>query len=329
MAINGNGFFQFNYNGGTVYGRDGQFQLDSNGYVVDSNGGKLIGTPAANGVLGGSSGPLQITQGMLQPQATSGVVLNLNLNASSTPVPSGTAFSPANPSSYNYSTSTTVYDSLGSPHLLTTYYQLASGGGSGTTWNVYYSVDGTTATSGVTSGAAGTLQFSAGGTVSGSPTLGINNLSWADGATSGSIQVGYAGSTNYATASAVNSVNDNGYAAGSLSNLSISADGTIFGQYSNGQSSLLGQITLTNFAAPQFLQRTGNNYFAATNASGTPLTGTPSSGGLGTLQSSAVESSNVNLSSQLVDLIVAQQAYQANAQTIKTQNTVLQTLLSL
>ena len=327
VAINGNGFFQFDHNGSTVYGRNGQFQLDANGYVIDSNGAKLIGTPAVSGKLTGGTGPLQITEGMLQPQATSGVVISLNLNAASTPVASGTAFNAADPTTYNYSTSTTVYDSLGSPHLLTTYYQLVSG--AGTNWNVYYSVNGTNASGGVTSGSLGTLPFTATGAVSGTVSLPTSGLVWADGATPGAINVGYAGSTNYATASAVNSINDNGYAAGSLTNLAVNPDGTIFGDYSNGQSSLLGQITLTNFSAPQFLQRAGNNYFVETYQSGQPLTGSPSAGGLGTLQSSAVEGSNVDLSTQLVDLIVAQQSYQANAQTIKTQNQVLQTLLSL
>ena len=165
--------------------------------------------------------------------------------------------------------------------------------------------------------------------VSGGVGLSTGTLTWADGATPSSVQVGYTGSTSYATASAVNSVNDNGYAAGSLTNLAITPNGDIYGQYSNGQSSLLGQITLTNFAAPQFLQRAGNNYFLETYQSGPPLTGSPSSGSLGTLQSSAIEGSNVDLSTQLVDLIVAQQSYQANAQTIKTQNQVLQTLLAL
>ncbi len=327
VAINGNGFFQFDYNGSTVYGRNGQFQLDSNGYVIDSHGGKLIGIPAVNGVLTGGSGPLQITEGMLAPQATSGLVFSMNLNSAATPVASGTTFSTSDPASYTYSTSTTVYDSLGSPHLMTTYYQLVSG--AGTNWNVYYSVNGTTGASGMTSGALGTLPFTSTGTVSGTVALSTGALTWADGANNSTLSVGFSGSTNYATASAVNSIGNNGYAAGGLTNLAVNPDGTVYGQYSNGQSSILGQVTLTNFSAPQFLQRAGNNYFIETYQSGPPLTGSPSSGSLGTLQSSAIEGSNVDLSTQLVDLIVAQQSYQANAQTIKTQNQVLQTLLAL
>ncbi|MBW4048565.1 MAG: flagellar hook protein FlgE [Proteobacteria bacterium] len=327
VAINGTGFFQFDYNGATVYGRNGQFQLDQNGYIVDAAGGKLIGTPAVSGTLTGGAGPLRVAATILAPQATSGLSIGLNLDAGATPIASGTAVNINDPTTYNYSTSTTVYDSLGSSHLLTSYYQLTSG--ATPTWNVYYSVNGTTAAGGTTSGSFGTLPFTATGSVSGTASGTIAGLNWADGASSSTIALNFAGSTNFSAPSAVSSVSDNGYGVGQLSNLSINPSGVVYGVYSNGQSSILGQITLTNFSAPQNLQRVGNNYYAATYQSGQPLTGQPSSTGLGTLQSSAVEQSNVNLSTQLVDLIVAQQAYQANAQTIKTQNQVVQTLLSL
>ncbi|WP_449371244.1 flagellar hook protein FlgE [Thiomonas sp.] len=330
VAINGSGFFQFDYNGATVYGRNGQFQLDQNGYVVDASGGKLIGTPAVSGVLTGGSGPLQITETTLAPKATASGTLGLNLNASSTPIGSGTPFNMNDPTTYNYSTTTTVYDSLGASHLLTTYYALTSGSTDGQKWDVYYSVDGTTSSgSGITSGGPMTLQFSSTGAISGTASGAVGPLSWADGASGSTIALNFAGSTNYNAPSVVNSLTTDGYGVGQLSNLSIDPSGVIFGRYTNGQSAKLGLITLTNFKAPQGLQRLGNNYFVPTYASGLPLTGQPGAGGLGVLQSSAVEESNVDLSSQLVNLIVAQQAYQANAQTIKTQNQVVQTLLSL
>ena len=331
VAINGSGFFQFNYNGATVYGRNGQFQLDQNGYIVDAAGGQLIGTPAVSGVLTGGSGPLQITTTTLAPKATTSGTLGLNLNASVTPIPSGTAFSTSDPTSYNYSTTSTVYDSLGTSHLLTTYYALPSGSAtaSGQAWNVYYSVDGTTAAGGITSGGPSVIQFSPTGAITGTATLTASGLTWADGASPSNISINFAGSTNYNATSVVNSLTTDGSAVGQLSNLSIDPSGVVFGRYTNGQSAKLGLITLTNFKAPQGLQRLGSNYFVPTYASGQPLTGQPGGGGLGVLQSSAVEQSNVDLSSQLVNLIVAQQAYQANAQTIKTQNQVVQTLLSL
>ncbi len=333
VAINGSGFFQFNYNGATVYGRNGQFQLDKNGYIVDAAGGQLIGTPAVSGVLTGGSGPLQINATTLAPQATTSGTLALNLNAAATPIPSGTTFNANDPTTYNFSTTTTVYDSLGTSHLLTTYYVLPSGSTSGgQTWQVHYSVDGTTAASGgvyVSPPPPLSLQFTDTGAVSGSASLVISGFTWADGASGSTIALNFAGSTNYNAPSVVNAVTTDGSSVGQLSNLSIDPGGIIYGRYTNGRSAILGQINLTNFTAPQGLQRLGNNYFVPTYASGQPLTGQPGAGGLGVLQASAVEQSNVDLSSQLVNLIVAQQAYQANAQTIKTENQVVQTLLSL
>ncbi|MDR7927869.1 flagellar hook protein FlgE [Acidithiobacillus thiooxidans] len=330
VAINGNGFFQFNYNGSTVYGRNGQFQLNKNGVIVDANGGELIGIQAQNGQLTGASGPLTINQNAIAPQATSGLSLGLNLDSTNTPI-SGT-INMNDPSTYNYSTTTTVYDSLGTPQLLTTYYQLQSGSGtttSGQKWNVDYSVTGTTGASGITSGYVGTLEFNAYGQETSSISQPITGTPWADGAAPTSINVSFSGSTNYNSPNSVITNNSNGYSAGQLSGLSIDAGGNIYGRYSNGESQLMGQISLTRFPNNNGLQNLGNNYWAETYVSGQPLSGGPGSSNLGVLQAGAVEQSNVDISKDLVNLIVAQQAYQANAQTIKTQNTVVQTLLSL
>ncbi|WP_075322616.1 flagellar hook protein FlgE [Acidithiobacillus albertensis] len=330
VAINGNGFFQFNYNGSTVYGRNGQFQLNKNGVIVDANGGELIGIQAQNGQLTGASGPLSINQNAIAPQATSGLSLGLNLDSTNTPI-SGT-INMNDPSTYNYSTTTTVYDSLGTPQLLTTYYQLQSGSGtttSGQKWNVDYSVTGTTGASGITSGYVGTLEFNAYGQETSSISQPITGTPWADGAAPTSINVSFSGSTNYNSPNSVITNNSNGYSAGQLSGLSIDAGGNIYGRYSNGESQLMGQISLTRFPNNNGLQNLGNNYWAETYVSGQPLSGGPGSSNLGVLQAGAVEQSNVDISKDLVNLIVAQQAYQANAQTIKTQNTVVQTLLSL
>lgn len=328
VAINGNGFFQFNYNGSTVYSRNGQLQLSSGGVVVDGNGGQLIGIQAQNGALTGANGPLTVSQNALPPQATSGLSLGLNLDSINTPI-TGTAISPNNPSTYNYSTTTTVYDSLGTPQLLTTYYQLSSANStSGQVWNVGYSATGT-ASGTVASGTLATpLQFNSSGQVQ-PPSSGTVSLQWADGAAPSTLAINFSGSTNYNSANAVITANSNGYGVGQLSGLSIDPGGNIFARYSNGQSQVLGQITLTRFPDNNGLQNLGNNYWAQTYVSGQPLSGSPGSTNLGVLQSGAVEQSNVNLSQSLVNLIVAQQAYQANAQTIKTQNAVVQTLLSL
>ncbi|MCK9187586.1 flagellar hook protein FlgE [Acidithiobacillus sp.] len=328
VAINGNGFFQFNYNGATVYGRNGQLQLNQNGVMVDGNGGELVGIQAQNGKLTGASGPLTISQNALPPQASSGLSIGLNLDSTNTPI-TGTAINPNNPSTYNYSTTTTVYDSLGTPQLLTTYYQLSSASStSGQTWNVGYSATGTASGTAASGTLATPLQFNSSGQVQ-PPSSGTVSLQWADGAAPSTLAVNFSGSTNYNSANAVINASSNGYGTGQLSGLSIDPSGNIFARYSNGQSQVMGQITLTRFANNNGLQNLGNNYLAPTYVSGQPLSGSPGSSNLGVLQSGAVEQSNVNLSQSLVNLIVAQQAYQANAQTIKTQNAVVQTLLSL
>ncbi|MES2755883.1 MAG: flagellar hook protein FlgE [Pseudomonadota bacterium] len=143
------------------------------------------------------------------------------------------------------------------------------------------------------------------------------------------VDVGFAGTTQYGAATSEKKSTQDGYTAGGLQRFAASADGTILGQYSNGQSQALGQIVLANFANPNGLSPLGNNAWAETSASGVPLVGTPQSGSLGVLQSSAVENSNVDLTAELVNMITAQRVYQANAQTIKTQDSVLQTLVNL
>jgi flagellar hook protein FlgE len=145
----------------------------------------------------------------------------------------------------------------------------------------------------------------------------------------GGIKLDFTGTTQYGSSFATTALPQDGFASGQLSGFSASADGTIVGSYTNGESKTLGQIALTSFTDPNGLQNLGNNQWAATSTSGTPLVGIPGTGTLGVLQSSATENSNVDLTSQLVNMITAQEDYQANAQTIKTENELLQTLVTL
>jgi flagellar hook protein FlgE len=160
-------------------------------------------------------------------------------------------------------------------------------------------------------------------------TIGLPIFPATGAAPSLSVDLGFAGTTQYGAASSLKKSTQDGYTAGHLQRFSAGADGIILGQYSNGQSHALGQIVLANFANPNGLSPLGNNAWAETSVSGIPLVGTPDSGSLGVLQSSAVENSNVDLTAELVNMITAQRVYQANAQTIKTQDSVLQTLVNL
>jgi flagellar hook protein FlgE len=143
------------------------------------------------------------------------------------------------------------------------------------------------------------------------------------------IKLNFAGSTQYGADTDEKKTTQDGYTAGHLQHFSAGPDGIILGHYSNGQSKPLGQIVLANFTNPQGLEPLGNNAYAESSESGTPMVGIPDTGSLGALQSSATEASNVDLTAELVNMITAQRVYQANAQTIKTQDSVLQTLVSL
>jgi flagellar hook protein FlgE len=143
------------------------------------------------------------------------------------------------------------------------------------------------------------------------------------------VDLGFAGSTQFGAGFGVNALTQDGYTSGRMTGFNISSDGRVLGQYSNGQAKTMGQVVLGNFANPQGLQPLGKNQFAETGDSGQAIISTPGSGSMGLLQSAAVEDSNVDLTQELVNMITAQRVYQANAQTIKTQDQVLQTLVNL
>jgi flagellar hook protein FlgE len=434
IAINGAGFFRTTVAGATQYSRNGQFSLDKEGFMVNAQGAKLTGfaTGATGNILAGSPVPIQINTADLKPVATTRVDTEINLNSGST-VPVTVPFSATDPTSYNKQTPIDVYDSLGNPHVMSTFYVKTAAGA----WDVYSAVDGVEITNQAVAAAAqstdpanqaaidaraayqvaitavpldgavvdaarqtyaqaATAAVIAAATAAGAQQSDIDAIQLAgDSAgttvgfapeniddqiaaavnvppvrsgflrfdTSGalnsalmaaavppqtlpmtvnlpifpptgantllSIDLNFANSTQYGAATSEKKSTQDGYTAGTLQRFSAGADGIILGQYSNGKSLALGQIVLANFANPNGLSPLGNNAWAETSNSGVPLVGTPNSGSLGVLQSSAVENSNVDLTAELVNMITAQRVYQANAQTIKTQDSVLQTLVNL
>jgi len=344
LAINNNGFFVVRLNADnaagqtssttsnvTAFTRNGQFSVDSSGYLV-SGTSRLQGFPALNGVVqsGGQLSDLQVQTAISAPQATSTAALTVNLNSSST-VPTVTPLSPSNTSSYNWSNSTTVYDSLGNQHNMTMYYVLDSQSATGSQWTATAYVDGVAATSPNST----TLNFNTSGQLTTSAAdPGTLSVSFTPTPTNGSsapqtLSVNFAGSTQVAQAFATSSQTVNGYAPGTLSGLNISTDGTIKASYSNGQSTTLGQIALATFTNDQGLQNLGSNTWQQTSASGQASYNTPGSGVAGTIQSGALEESNVDVTTELVNMITAQRFYQANAQTIKTEDSIMQTIMNL
>ena len=430
-AINGGGFFLMDDgSGGTVYGRNGQFQLDKDGFIVNSQGLQLKGIAAVNGVIaaGSPAVPLRLfdpTQSLSgTPQATggstsgSGIQANVNLD-SRLGVPATPVFNYSDPTSYNQSTATTVYDSLGNPHTYSMYFVKGDGGASvvaaaaaigaaaggpivsdpapqaaaiaaasaaaaagssaaaigaaasaaalaatppatageaaaasaaaiaaipsaaPNTWQVYATVTNPAGAvppfTDLSAGGAiavGTMTFNTSGALA-SPAFAVA-LTDAQLGYSGAVAspqtfpLDFSGSTQYGTQFAVNAMIQDGYAAGTLAGFNIGKDGLVLGRYTNGQTKPVGQVILASFRNPQGLQPLGDNRWAQSPTSGDPIVGGPgSSGQYGVLQASGLEDSNVDLTAELVNMITQQRAYQANAQTIKTQDSILQTLVNL
>lgn len=324
MAINGNGFFSLTRSDGSIlYSRNGQFDVDENGYVVTSYGDKLMGfavTSTVGGVttFSNTSAVLQIPTGNIPPRATqdmggqNGVVLSLNLDART----AVQTFDITDATTYS-STSLSVYDSLGNDHLLSMYFSKTAAGA----WEVRTQMDG-----GAVSG-ANALTFDVNGVVASGDTIAFTDAPAGAAPLAFTIDLGKA--TQYGSTYSVNSINQTGYETGQLSGLNLSKEGVIQGRYSNGQSQDLGRVTLATFASPNGLLSVGNNLWAPSPSSGPPIEGAPGAGTRGLITSGAVEDSNVDLTAELVNMITQQRTYQANAQSIKTQDQIMQTLVNL
>jgi len=343
LAINGGGFFRLqNATGDILYSRNGQFQLDKDGYIVNAAGQQLTGYAAdVNGNINPPLTALRLFNPTLSsdasPQATgtstaaTGVQANLNLDSREA-VPSVAPFNYANASTYNKSTAVTVYDSLGNPHVYTMYFVKTATNA----WSTYATVSNPAgATTTFTNlGLLGSMTFNTDGSIATGAAQTANitaaQLGYPAGVNAMSFAVNFNGTTQFGSSFSVNSLTQDGFTSGKLAGFSVADDGIILGKYTNGQSKNLGQVIMAAFRNPQGLQPLGNNVWAATSASGNELDGAPgSSGQFGPLQSSALEDSNVDLTAELVNMITQQRIYQANAQTIKTQDSVLQTLVNL
>lgn len=340
-AISGKGFFRVDDGSGTPkYTRNGQFQVDKNGFIVNAQGHFLTGNMAnAAGTIVDASTKvrLQITPLNIPAVATANVVVGANINANNTIIPVATVFNAANPGTYNNSTSMTVYDSLGATHNATLYFKQTAA----LTTEVYYAVDGVQPTPGVpmttlTFNSAGALITPAANALVAAPafTPTAGNPPVANGAAAQALNFNFnstaAPTTQYGASFGVSTLTQDGYTKGDLTGFTTGSDGIIQGRYSNGQTHNIGRMTLDNFTNPQGLQNVGGNEWISTIASGQPIeSGTPGVAGLGTLQASAVEDSNVDLTAELVNMITAQRIYQANSQSVSAQNQLLTTIVNL
>ena len=315
VAITGSGFFVVQpADGGVQYTRAGDFSINAAGQLVSSSGQLVLGYPAVNGLVtpGATLSPLNMGQGQISPPSvTTTMQQQTNLDASATP---GTT----------YSTSLAVYDSLGTSHVLTFNYTMASPGN--WTYQITLPAADTGGTGAPTVIASGNLTFDANGNLT-SPAgsiSGINITGLADGAANMNITWNLTDAngnsllTQVAGASGTSATNQNGFPSGTLQTFTVGSDGTIEGQFSNGQTQALGQLALATFANDQGLQLDGQNSYDATLASGAAVVGTPNSGGRGSLTGGALELSNVDISTEFTNLIVVQRAFEANARVITT-----------
>jgi flagellar hook protein FlgE len=330
MAINGDGFFVIQrHDGSTAYSRNGQFDIDKEGYIVTPLLERLMGYRAnPDGVVpstGGTVETLIVPRGDIAPKTTTTYTINAgNLNADD-PLPT-VAYDPTdpnNPDSFNISDPVTVYDSLGGQHTLVTYFVKTGSG----TWDVYGMLDNVSPAQLL--GGPPTLTFDAYGKLV-TPAPASGSFALTNGAASPlNIDVDLTKLTQYGSASNVTDHFQDGYTSGRIAGVSISAEGMVQGRYTNGQTKNLGQVAIGTFRSNQGLSSIGDNLWVETYDSGPVVIGRPGVGIAGWIQAGQVEDSNVDLTDELVQMIIQQRNYQANAQTIRTQDQILQTLVNL
>ena len=323
LAVSGPGMFIVSDGGALAYTRAGAYQLNRDGFVVNSQQQRLQAYPplAAGGFNTGGLGDLRLQTTDSPPAATAGVDYLLNLPGNATP-PAVAPFDPADPNTFNHATSLTLFDSLGATHTGTMYFDKTAVANQ---WNARLYIDGTAV------GGAQTLQYSSGGLLT-APVGGLLPFpayTPTTGAAPMTVTVDLGQSTQYGSNFSVNSVTQDGYTTGRLIGIDINETGIVQARFTNGLSQPLGQIAIANFANVQGLQQLGNTQWAETFASGQALRGQAGNSGFGLVQSGALEGANVDVTEQLVNMITAQRNFQANAQMISTADSITQTIINI
>ncbi len=347
LAVDGNGFFIVSDNGARFYTRAGQFSLDRDGYLVNPDELRVQGYSADSaGNILPSLSDIQINVTLTPPRATQQVGINANLDSRSSIIVGGFDITDPNGTS-NFSTSLTVYDSLGIGHDITSYFTKTAA--NNWSWNVVGDASEVSSTvfSGnnalIASGAitfttngeldteSGATYYNAGGTGIDFNGATIPQVVAFDFGTSITTDggTGLDGTTQFGSESATLFLSQDGFASGTLSNLNIDEDGMITGIFTNGQSRVLAQVAIAKFNAPKELIKVGRNLFGESFASGQSITGAPSAGGLGRILSHSLELSNVDLAEEFIKMISAQRGFQANSTTITTTDDLLQEVLNI
>lgn len=341
LGINGGGFFRMSQDGAISYTREGQFKLDKSGYVVNASGMRLTGYPVdKNGlVANGVAQELKLDSSDVPPKATTEGTVRVNVDArAKAQDPNTSPFNLLDAKTYDGATSVSVFDSLGREHVMALYFRKTADN----VWEVRGTVDGEQIGQDAAGGGKqplGTLTFNTDGSLASTGgngnaagqgvALNIDVPVGADAGGNQQVSLSFADTTQFGTAFTVAHQEQNGNGSGKLAGFSVGRDGSLMARYTNGLTVSKGRVALANFTNPQGLQPLGNNQWGETADSGQPLVGSPSTGTLGVIQSGALETSNVDLTQELVNMITAQRVYQANAQTVRTNDQLLQTIVNL
>ncbi len=322
MAIQGNGFFVINNNGEQELTRAGNFQLDNNGNLTTTDGSSVMGYGAVNGTVnpGGALSTLKLPIGATQTAQASST-FSLTGNLSSTAAVGDT-----------YSTPITLYDSLGTSHVATVTFTKTAND----QWGYSVALPSGDET-GTPTGNTGTLTFDSNGNLT-SPSSNVNGITFpgmADGSADMSLNWNLFNSSGNATltqtsaSSSSSGTLQNGYPSGTYQSFTVDATGLVTAQFSNGETQTIGQVAVANVSNVEGLTRAGSNAYVTTAASGAAAIGTASAGGLGTIADESLESSNVDISTEFTNLIVAQRAFEANSKTVTTFDTLTQETIDM
>jgi len=324
VAIQGNGFFVLqDAQNNQFFSRNGHMTVSADGTLVGFNGDQVLGfglSGAAN--PGAVMGPINVPQGVLAPSASTTVTNTGNLDSTASVI--AKPIDPTDSTTFNCSQSVQVYDSLGNAHVLTYFFQNAGPAGGNEQWNWTATLDGSTA--GLANN-TGTLAFDNTGKLVGGGTPPALTATPA-GAAPLKLALDFTGMTQYATPTATNSVAD-GNAVGRPQGVQIDNNGIVSVSYSNGQTVKIAQLAIATFTSNQGLQLSSNGAYQQTRSSGTPTVSAANAGAAGSIQSGALESSNVDTTSQLVSLVVLQRSFQANAKALQTQDNILGTVVQI
>ncbi|MBI1675407.1 flagellar hook protein FlgE [Shewanella oncorhynchi] len=324
MGIQGEGFFVLKGNdGGAMYARAGMFHKDNQGFITDPVGNRLQGysVNATGRLQTGNAGDLQVQTASLAAKATTNVSMVSNLDARVDVIPPAVPavpFDPKNIDSYHSIGTTSVYDSLGTEHVVTQYYVKTAPN----EWTINYTLDGTLLPDQTT------LKFDSKGILDPTTTKDTFDLTLGNGASPLKFDINFDKSTQYAAKYNNSSLSQDGYTSGELKGVRLDDNGMLYGTYTNGQDQLQGQVVLANFSNPNGLSAVSNNAWVATNTAGQAIMGAPSTGTMGTVTGGYLEGSNVDTTAEMVNLMSAQRNYQSNAKVLDVNSTMQQALLN-